>query len=513
MRLLETPCSRRYARSPLASYEQGLMTRRKSLAPGAWLAALSGAAASAHARQNPPTLGSADVDENALLLSLLHRTGYGVTPADYQRATTLGYAAYLEEQLNPASIVDTRCDDRLSLLATLNMTVRQFIEQLIEPGRINNELTEAVIVRAVFSKRQLFERMVEFWNDHFNIAFSDAEDRYLRTTHDKNVIRSNTLTTFPQLLNAVAQSAAMILFLNNDTNLLDAPNENYARELMELHTLGVNGGYTQVDVEEVARCFTGWAYYGVYTPNETAGSFRYRPENHDDGEKIVLGNIIPAGGGLQDGLTVLRILAEHPSTARFLSTKLCKWFLGDSPPRRVIDAVAQVYTSTQGDIKAMIRAILQPAVLYDAKPKYKRPQHFYYSAMRTLPLAIISSSGLRNHLISAGHRPFYWPRPDGYPDTFDHWYGLVMPRWNFAFALTGSFSNIFGVTFDLPTFLNGATTADQIIQRIDTELFLGHMPALERSMIRQYLEGNPPSDRQKREAISLAFSMPAYQWF
>src|SRR5438477_244743 len=278
-----------------------------------------------------------------------------------------------------------------------------FMENNLRPPQfMTGELQMSRILRAVYSERQLQEVMVDFWTNHFNVFAGKGADRWLLISYDRDTIRPNTLGKFYDLLLADAKSPAMLFYLDNfqsvspnaqvpplrpnaqqnplrNLRMSNNPqqqrpqqqrrgiNENYARELMELHTLGVDGGYTQKDVQEVARCFTGWtiiaprgagaAAQGVMNGpmsdmlRTKAGTFIFRPGVHDNGEKIVLGHKIPAGGGEKDGLMVLDILAHHPATAKFIATKLVRHFVSDDPPPALVDRVAQTFLKTDGDIR------------------------------------------------------------------------------------------------------------------------------------------------------------------
>jgi uncharacterized protein (DUF1800 family) len=275
----------------------------------------------------------------------------------------------------------------------------------------------------VYSERQLQEVMVDFWTNHFNVFAGKGADRWLLPSYDRDTIRPNALAKFSTLLEATAKSPAMLFYLDNFQSVTPNPqrnprvelrpnplrdlinpqrrpgielrqaerdlrriqqprpqpppqqqrrgiNENYARELMELHTLGVDGGYTQKDVQEVARCFTGWTIFqprgGAAAANalmgnearRNAGTFSFNARAHDDGEKIVLGHKIPAGGGVNDGLMVLDILAHHPSTAKFIATKLTHHFVSDNPSPALVERVAATFTKTDGDIRENVKSDL-----------------------------------------------------------------------------------------------------------------------------------------------------------
>lgn len=440
---------------------------------------------------------------------LVDRLTMGVTQAELTQAQTLGYSDYLEYQLAYEQIAeDPALLARLANLTTLTMTPDQLVP--IPAGQVQNELTEATILRSVFSRQQLFQRAVELWTDHFNIDINNGIDRSLKTIDDRDVIRAHALGTFSQLLHASAQSPAMLYYLDNYTNVAGNPNENYGRELLELHSVSVHGGYTQQDVQEVARCFTGWTLY-----SERSGTnswyFRFVNGQHDGGVKHVLGYDINAGG-MNDGLAVLDILANHPSTANFIATKLCRWFYAEDPPVSLINSVATTYTGTGGDIKAMIRTIFNSVDPATAPFKFKRPYHLYVSALRATGATVNTINGIRQNLLSAGHVPFSWSPPDGYPDRLDAWSGLLLPRWNFGASMVMN-NGVSGVVFNPTTFFSGATTIDQLMDRIDSALFGGFMDSADKQKVRDYLNVNPGQDQRRREAVGLAIAAPSYQWY
>ena len=285
---------------------------------------------------------SLELTEAQKLLHFLNRTSFGATREDLDKIRRIGIRAYLDEQLHPETIPDADIEQKLTGLKTIRLSSRELIELYPtaqqakqraaagpEMGRPQEpmqqarfvvlELQQARLLRAVYSRRQLYEVMVDFWSNHFNIFAAKGADRWLATSYDRDTIRPHALGGFSDLLRATAQSPAMLFYLDNWLSASPAAtlgrlapnnprrglNENYARELMELHTLGVDGGYTQHDVQEVARCFTGWT---IRQPR-SEGEFYFEPRIHDSGEKIVLGRRIAAGGGISDGLAVLDMLA------------------------------------------------------------------------------------------------------------------------------------------------------------------------------------------------------------
>ncbi|GJQ28904.1 MAG: hypothetical protein HBSAPP03_07880 [Phycisphaerae bacterium] len=462
---------------------------------------------SAHAAPPPEP---ADADPSSLLTKLVRRLTYGVTDEELNLARTLGYDAYLEYHLNYQAISDTAVETQLSALTTLPMTYQAMLG--VTGGQVYNESVEAAIVRAALSKRQFFERMVEFWTDHLNVAATDDRLRRLKAIDDRDVIRPHALGNFRALIDASAHSPAMLDYLDNNLSTAGNPNENYARELMELHTMGVDGGYTQQDVIQVARCFTGWQFWND-TQGANSGTFRYNSNQHDTGQKVVLGHVIPARSataGIQDGLDVLNILLDHPSTARYLAKKLCLWLLGYDVPQGVIDSVAAAYTSSNGDIKSMIRAALKPNYLAAASPKYKRPWHLFINCLRVAPTTITSTSNVRSQLVAAGMPRFLWSTPDGYPDDLDYWVGLIIARWNFAAQLTNP--GYAGITVNTAGYFSGLSTADQMADKINASAFGGELTQAERDRIRTFLLPNTPTLTRQREALGLAMSCPTFQW-
>jgi len=478
--------------------DRGPISRRKLLLGLG--GALVGALTARPARAGPPASSTQ---------WLVDRLTFGRTEAEVALADSLGFNDYLEYHLNPAAIDDAAMDARLASYSTLTMQPYQLIP--LSGNNVRNELIEAAILRATFSKRQFFERMVEFWGDHFNIDINNGNDQYFKTIDDRDVIRANALGTFPAMLSASAHSPAMLFYLDNITSTAGNPNENYARELLELHSMGADGGYTQQDVQEVARCFTGWQIYGTATnPQELRWTFRFNSAQHDNNAKVVLGQPIPAGGGINDGQLVLDILANHPSTRQFIARKMCRHFWGDAPPQTLIDAVAATYLATGGDIKAMLRTLFLTQDWSTAPQKYKRPFHNFVSFMRAAGATITTTNALRTQLTGAGQLPFSWSPPDGYPNTLDAWVGLILPRWNFGASLMNS--NVSGVAVDINVLLAGTVTAQQVVDRIDQAFFSAAMDPAEKDLIRAYLLPDNPSLTKKREAVGLAMAMPSFQW-
>lgn len=477
---------------------EGLSSRRELFMKGALAATVLSTAAASRAQLQ---------DTASTEMKLVNRLTYGLTATEANLARKLGYSGYLEYHLNFEAIDDSQMTNILLPYPSISQDAYNL--NLFYSATAVNDLIDATIMRSIFSNRQLYEKMVEFWTDHFNIDVNKVS--YFKSVDDRTVIRQYAMSTFPQLLSASAHSPAMLVYLDNNASTAANPNQNYARELMELHTLGVNGGYTQQDVIEVARCFSGWTYYNNSTLTNY-GTFRFDPTRHDNGTKTVLGTTIPSGGGQQDGETVINILANHPSTAQFISTKMAKFLLQYSPPQSLIDKVAATYTATGGDIRSMIRVILNHGSVDIAPLKFKRPYHLMCSILRGLNATISSPSTLRNvQLAAMGHKPFNWSPPDGYPDTLEFWSGLLLPRWNFAFSLLNG--NISGCLVDTNILLGGLTTAQPIANKINQILYSGFMPYVEVSDLVNYMLPNNPSTTKIKDAFALACAAPTFQWY
>ncbi|MGE0129598.1 MAG: DUF1800 domain-containing protein [Blastocatellales bacterium] len=385
----------------------------------------------------PEHVGAATGAEIDPAFHLLSRATYGVWPGDFDRARSMSAEAWIEEQLAPERIDDSLCDLRARRFETLHHdpgTCYEYKKQVLR-----EEITRHTLLRAVYSQRQLFEVMAGFWTDHLNINLEKGDSIYLKPADDRAVIRAHALGKFRDLIRASAVSPAMLVYLdgkeNKKTKPGDIPNENYARELLELHTLGVSGGYTQQDVYEVARCLTGWRLRTKWRK----GTVYFDPASHDDGEKTVLGYRIAAGGGASDLDRVVEIVCNHPSTARHIAAKLSRKFVSENPPSALIDRVAKTFTATGGDIRAMLRDVLHSDEFKAARgAKFKRPFHFVASCLRSTGADTHAHKPLVEYLLRMGQAPFQHPTPDGYPDEAAPWLGTLLWRWNFALAIAAN---------------------------------------------------------------------------
>jgi uncharacterized protein (DUF1800 family) len=345
--------------------------------------------------------------------------------------------------------------------------MRQRQPQQIPP----QDLRAGKLLRAVYSDRQLEEVLVDFWFNHFNVyegkSVQNAAISYpaLLTSYERDAIRPHVLGHFKDLVVAVAKHPAMLYYLDNwqsmstetDDRMEVGPfaraymsvamprpinrqphglNENFGRELMELHTMGVNGGYTQQDVIEVARCFTGWTVKKPQTPEFTFIDFM-----HDDGEKTVLGHKIAAGGGEKDGMQVIDILVHHPSTAHFISKQLAQRFVADDPPEALVNRMAQTFTKTDGDLRAVLQTMFSSTEFLSEgawQAKIKSPFEMVISALRATGADTMDVSVLAQRITDMGEALYRKVEPNGYPINGDSWLGTadLLGRMSFATALT-----------------------------------------------------------------------------
>ncbi|RME85558.1 MAG: DUF1800 domain-containing protein [Caldilineae bacterium] len=364
-------------------------------------------------------------------LHLLRRATFGPTRSELERMRSMGVDAWIEEQLHPELIDDGELEAHLkATYPTLSMDLPDLFQ--MPPRQVVAELRAATLERALYSKRQLLEVLVDHWSNHFSVDQLKGGCRFSKTWEDREVIRAHALGSFRDLLGADARSPCMLEYLDNYRSTKEAPNENYARELMELHTLGVDGGYTETDVKEVARAFTGWTIArGTHT-------FVFRQRIHDTGSKVVLGHFLPAGRGIEDGEEVLDLLARHESTSYYVSRRLAQRLVADEPPDNVVTAAAKVFRDTDGDLRAVVRAILMHKAFWTSTgQKLRRPLELLVAAARTLEIPDIDGSIMTAAANYLGQPPFGWTAPNGYPDVAGAWVNTdaLLKRWNYGMLL------------------------------------------------------------------------------
>ena len=421
---------------------------------------------------NPPPVSR--IPPPSVEYSVLKRTSFGVNKSSLEEIGKLGIDGYLARQLDyeniDATLIENVVANLFPLADSSPAELRPGFPDNI--GAVVRDLVGATQYRAFFSPRQLYEVMVEFWTNHFSIQLINGFEPVLKPADDAQVIRPHALGNFRDLLHASAKGSAMLYYLDNFLNTAEAPNENYARELLELHTLGVDGGYTEQDIKEVARCFTGW------TLDFGTAEFAFVPFLHDNDAKTVLGQVIPAGGGIADGEAVLDLIAGHPSTARFIAEKLCRRFISDQPSAAVVDTVAQAFSASDGDIRATLMALFaSEEFLATTDRKLSRPQEFLGQVVRSLnpQLTLPNDNGELLFGVASvlGQIPFYWPTPDGYPDEASYWgsTGGLLNRWRISLGLS------FGGFYSLTNLLGNENTTATVVGRLADEILMRPMAA------------------------------------
>jgi uncharacterized protein (DUF1800 family) len=472
----------------------------------------------------------AGLTEEQAAAHLISRFTYGATPGMVDNVMATGLETWFEKQLS-ANLSDDNLDkilssyDALTLSNTevvntyyknaqiLRMAVadgvidrdsakvnmaghREQLKRYAEEKNIKSEreLTRQFInqkiLRAAYSENQLQEVLTEFWFNHFNVSFTKRICSQFIPAYERDVIRPRAQGKFKDLLIATAKSPAMLLYLDNFSSVgatdsttskrasskkrMKGLNENYAREVMELHTLGVDGGYTQNDVTEAARMLTGWTIYPMGNENfgngykkllDNAGEeklkvrgfihdgdFLFTPNRHDTGEKKVLGISFPAGNGYEEGIQLLEMLAKHPSTAQFISTKIATRFVSDNPPKSLIDKMAKTFHDTNGDIKKILITMTTSSEFWDAsaiRAKTKSPFELAISSIRALQADVRNPYLVYNWVTRMGQQVYFYQAPTGFPDKGQHWIntGSLLNRMSFGLALAEE--RIPGIKFNL----------------------------------------------------------------
>jgi uncharacterized protein (DUF1800 family) len=438
---------------------------------------------------------------------VLDRMAFGPRPGDARAVRAMGVGNWINQQLHPEEIDDRIGDSVVALFPTMTRRTAELADIYALPQELRTEqqsaasrarpasgrayvampdsmdalrtradsvalhdaqvaynaigpaLRDARVARAVLTRRQLLEVMTDFWENHFSIWSGKGADYYLLVDFDRAVIRPHALGKFRDLLGAVAKSPAMLYYLDNWDSGAEPTrpllvgnarrkghglNENYGRELLELHTLGVDGGYTQQDVIDVARALTGWT---IADPNHV-GTFVFRPEWHDAGVTHVLGHTLAAGRGMQDGEDVLDIVARHPATARYIARKLCVRFVSDSPPPALVDRAAATFTRTGGDIREVMRTIVTSKEFFSReayRTKVKSPFELVVSALRAVNAGADTTQRSANAVAQLGEPLFGHVAPNGYPETGEAWInaGAILSRINYGMAVVaGSYPGV-----------------------------------------------------------------------
>ncbi|MEN1726974.1 MAG: DUF1800 domain-containing protein [Pseudomonadota bacterium] len=442
------------------------------------------------------------------LMRLVERTTFGGNRQWADLAESLGYEAFIDWQLEGQAIDDGGLEEVLqSFLPTLTMTGEELYDYTVNQenfGAGTRDLTIATMIRQIYSPRQLFERVVEFWSDHFNVPADGGANSIFKPLEDRDMLRPLALDTFENLLMGSAKSPAMLFYLDNFSSTAEGPNENYAREMFELHSLGVNGGYTEDDIKETARVFTGWS---IRQPAE----FIFYTQLHDYGTKTVLGETIEPTG-LSEGENLLRRVAAHESTAQFISTKLIRRFVADLPEPAVVDEVARAFSDSGGDVRVTLKTLLMlPQVRESLSLKLKRPNEFSAAMLRGLEAELDNTSfnGHYQALVSGGQIPFSWPAPNGYPDMRAYWQssnGFLM-RFNQATSLPS-------LVADTSPLLQEAANLQSLeaqINLLERALRPQGLSQDERVLLKRYSR-RLPANRRAAALASWILGSPEMQW-
>src|SRR5436309_1248695 len=504
----------------------------------------------------------------------LNRLAYGARPGEADSVARFGVIRWIERQLDPDHISDdhiaererefkildynradlagryrdaTRERQRLQResAATGDSTRMRDARPMQEFRELGGELQQLAIVRAALSERQLREVMVDFWTNHFNVFVGKGADRFLLPSHIEETIRPRALGRFDDLLIATAESPAMLFYLDNAESVAPGSvppqpfrpffslrrrfgmnempeerrqrqqrrptgiNENYARELLELHTLGVDGGYTQQDIIEVARIFTGWSI----EPPERGSGFVFRDWAHDHGTKHVFG-LTFRDDGKDEGIKLLKFLANEHATMHHVSAKLCARFVADEPPDGCVDAAVTAWQKTRGDIRAVLRAIFTSPEFWSpqvVRSKVKTPFEFVVSAVRAVSADPDTTPRLAQVVARLGEPLYQQPAPTGYAETEAHWVnsGALLARMNAAVALAGG--RLPGIDANLDAVIPATTDHSQLIDMVDERILGGTMSAHTKSVILDQLADVPDPLQARALAVGLAIGGPDFQ--
>ncbi len=488
----------------------------------------------------------------------LNRLAYGPRPGEVARVAAEGVMKWVDGQLAPERIDDGLRAERerrfrildydrgalanMYLAAQRERRERKADSAAEEPApgpvqqqgrRLAGQFAELAVMRAALSERQLYEVMADFWTNHFNVFLGKGADRFLTPDYLEHVIRPHAMGSFADLLIATAESPAMLFYLDNWQSVAPGSsppfplsaqrrggqgvrsmprgiNENYARELLELHTLGVDGGYTQQDVIEVARIFTGW---GIRRP-QLGADFEFRDWAHDTGEKQVLGIRFPAGHGMDEGIRLLELLANHPATMHHVSRQLCQRFVSDDPPDGCVDDAVAAWKRSKGDIREVLRAIFSSPDFWapeNVRAKVKSPLEFVVSAARAVGADPDTTPRLAQLVARLGEPLYLHVAPDGYPEREDAWVnsGALLDRMNAAVGLAAG--RLPGVTVTPDSLVPATADAGRLIGAVDREILGGTMSANTERVIREQLGDVRDPVQARALALGLAIGGPEFQ--
>jgi uncharacterized protein (DUF1800 family) len=498
-------------------------------------------------------------------LIVLNRLAYGPRPGDMDRVASMGVLRWVDQQLSPKKDpARERLESQFEILrldrgelARRFMEARQARrEERADPSmpaanpamkqerEMAGQFQQLAVARAVVSEYQLQEVLCDFWINHFNIFLGKNVERYLLPSFIEETIRPRALGRFEDLLIATAESPAMMVYLDNTLSVAKGSvppqleraemrnlmhrslrtdsmlakvkartptgiNENYARELFELHTLGVDGGYTQKDVQEAARVLTGW---GVEPPAR-GGGFVFRDWAHDYGEKTVLGVRFPAGHGRDEGIQLLRMLARNPATMLHVTTQLCQRLVSDDPPAGAIEAGVSAWKRSDGSIREVVRAIVMSPEFWataGARSKFKTPLEFVVSSVRAVAGSVGAEPGPARAVARLGQPLYLQPVPTGYQETEAAWANssALFERMNVAVAIAAG--RLPGVTVDLDPVVPVTNDVGELLDRVDRGLLCGLMSERTQSVIRREVAGLPPPQARSL-AVGLSLGGPDFQ--
>ena len=536
-----------------------------------------------HAAPPQSAMPGAALSPQDSALHALNRLAYGPRPGDVQRVAADGVMRWIDRQLSPAGIDDDRLaqrERRFDILrydrgdlaamyaeaqrerrerklaaAADTMTDNDAASPIAQRGRrLASEFADLAVVRAALSERQLYEVMVDFWTNHFNVYFAKGADRFLTPDYLEHTIRPRAMGKFEDLLIATARSPAMLFYLDNWESVAPGSvppaalrlrarpifgprpgrlgpmrdparqdslrqraleripkgiNENYARELLELHTLGVDGGYTQQDVVDVARIFTGWS---IERPQQ-GGDFEFHDWAHDRGGKLVLGIRFEGGHDMDEGIRLLKLLANHPATMHHVSRKLCQRFVNDDPPDGCVDDAVAAWKRSSGDMREVLRAIFHGPDFWAAanvRAKVKTPLEFMVSAARAVAAEPDTSPRLAQVVARLGEPLYLHVAPDGYPEREAAWVnsGALLDRMNAAVALASG--KLPGVTVVLDSIVS-AGDPDQLIGAVNEKILSGTMSENTKQVLRRELAGIGDPAQARALAVGLAIGGPEFQ--
>jgi uncharacterized protein (DUF1800 family) len=475
----------------IAVLDLGLATGCHDKAPDAKVSATDGSTRNVPLPPGPP-LPQHEWSAEKDATHVLNRLAYGPRPGDIEAVKKAGVSEWIQAQLKPESLTDEAVAKRLRELPTLSMSTKDLLAGYPKPKQapvpltatgdrnakafptgagptsreaaadsveVYRELVAQKLLRAVGSEKQLQERLVDFWFNHFNVYVHKGQDLWMTTPYERDAIRPFVFGKFRQLLGATAHHPAMLYYLDNWLSKTGAINENYGRELLELHTLGVDGGYTQSDVTQAARVLTG---LGIDNPGKS-GLFEYRAADHDPGPETLLGKTFQ-GAGQDQSDHFLDLLAAHPATAKFVCSGLAEAFLSDAPSAKFVERLVKVYEQTGGDLHAVYEALFYAPEFWadDAyRAKTKTPLELAVSALRAVGAELDDAVPLAGKISGMGEPLYECVPPTGYKNRADAWIGTgaLIARVNFGIALAGG--RVKGVSFDREKLVAGAPPDDE----------------------------------------------------